>query len=370
METKERLTSLDAFRGFTIAGMMLVNNPGSWSNIYPQLKHAEWHGWTFTDWIFPFFLFIVGVAMVFSFSKVTTEEKNKVYIKIIKRALLIYAFGFFLSGFPYFNLSKIRVVGVLQRISFCYFFTSIIYLNTKSYKSRVGWILFLLFFYWAVMEFFPVPGIGAGLYEKGKNFSNWFDSITLTGHMWSQTKTWDPEGIFSTLPAIATTLFGVLTGEFIRSKKSENEKTIYLFFTGQIFLLIGLIWDNYLPINKSLWTSSYSVFMTGWALVVLSFLYFLIDVKGYKKYAKPLVIFGLNPLIVFILAGVFARLMGLIKIQTEPEKFISLHQYLYHNYFTQVGSPINASLLWAICFMLLMYLISWGMWKKKIILKV
>lgn len=220
------------------------------------------------------------------------------------------------------------------------------------------------------MEFFPVPEIGAGLYEKGKNFSNWFDSITLTGHMWSQTKTWDPEGIFSTLPAIATTLFGVLTGEFIRSKKSENEKTIYLFFTGQIFLLIGLIWDNYLPINKSLWTSSYSVFMAGWALVVLSFLYFLIDVKGYKKYAKPLVIFGLNPLIVFVLAGVFARLMGLIKIETEPEKLISLHQYLYQNYFTQVGSPINASLLWAICFMLLMYLISWGMWKKKIILKV
>ncbi|MDA0987226.1 MAG: heparan-alpha-glucosaminide N-acetyltransferase domain-containing protein [Bacteroidetes bacterium] len=365
MELKERSTSLDAFRGFTIAGMIIVNNPGSWSNIYPQLQHAEWSGWTFTDMIFPFFLFIVGVSIVFSLSK----PENRNLKKILIRSLLIYAFGFFLSGFPYFNLSKIRLVGVLQRISFCYLAVTLIYLNVKSRNVKTIILLFCLIFYWLMMEFYPVPEVGAGFYDKGKNFSNWLDLQILEGHMWSQTKTWDPEGIFSTLPAIATTLFGAFTGEFLQSKLSKEEKTIWIFIAGQLLLFIGLVLDNFIPINKNIWTTSYSIFMTGWALTIFSIFYFINDVKYYKWWAKPFVIFGLNSILVFVLSGVIARLFSLIKI-TELESPISLHTFLYQKYFEPLASPINASLLWAISFLSTMYLVCWILWKKKIFLKI
>ena len=220
------------------------------------------------------------------------------------------------------------------------------------------------------MEFYPTPEIGAGIYEVGKNFASWLDSKILTGHMWSVTKTWDPEGLFSTIPAIATTLLGVLTGEFLRSTKPETEKVIWLFLAGEVLLFLGLIWNEVLPINKSLWTSSYTIFMAGWALVIFSTFYFLIDIKNYKKIFQPLVIFGLNPIAVFVLSGLIAKSIGMIKVERSDSKIISLQSFLFQNYFLPLASPINASLIFAICFMLLMFFIAWMMWKKKIFLKV
>ncbi|HEY5774630.1 MAG TPA: heparan-alpha-glucosaminide N-acetyltransferase domain-containing protein, partial [Xanthomonadales bacterium] len=197
----QRLLSLDFFRGITIAAMILVNNPGSWSHVYPPLLHAQWHGWTPTDLIFPFFLFIVGVSITLAFStrKANHEPAKTLYGKIIRRSFILFLLGLFLSGFPFFDLSSIRIPGVLQRIAVCYFFAAVVFLNFDV-KTQAAWAVALMLIYWAAMAWFPVPGIGAGSYEKGANFSAWVDSLFLQGHMWSQTKTWDPEGIISTLP--------------------------------------------------------------------------------------------------------------------------------------------------------------------------
>ena len=366
-----RLTSLDVFRGATIAGMILVNNPGSWSYVYSQLRHADWHGWTFTDLIFPFFLFIVGVAIVFSFSRRVElgYSKVKLFWKVVRRSLILFALGLFLNGFPTFDLSTIRIMGVLQRIAICYFFASVIFL-TSSLRGLVFWSVVLLFVYWGLMEFVPVPGIGAGLYEKGKNFAAYVDSLILSGHMWSVTKTWDPEGIVSTIPAISTTLFGVLTGHWLRSKRSEIEKSLWLFIMGNLGLFIGAVWNSWLPINKNLWTSSYAVFTAGFALIVLGFCYYFVDVRGYKKFTYPFVVYGMNAITVFVLSGIIGRLSTYFKVSLSDGSTTTVKNYIYENFFASWLGPMNGSLAYAIAHVLLMYFLMWILYKKRIFIKI
>jgi predicted acyltransferase len=379
----ERLISLDAFRGFTIAGMILVNNPGSWSHIYPQLEHAEWNGWTFTDWIFPFFLWIVGVAMTFSFAvrSAKGDSKEKILLNVIRRSCIIFLLGLFLSGFPFgllwnhtFHFSTIRIPGVLQRIAVCYLIASIIYLFT----SMRGVIIAIgaLFVSYALMMFYiPVPEIGAGLFEKGRNFAAYFDSLFLSGHMWSATKTWDPEGIVSTLPAIATTLFGALTGDYLRqSTHSKTEKSAWMFVFGAGMLLVGAIFDMWMPINKNLWTVSYSIFMGGWALCVFGIFYFLIDAQGIKKWAHPFVVYGMNAIFVFVLSGILGRMLTLIKfnVQLSDGSFmdVPLKTIITQNLFEPYFSPLNASLLFAVMWIIGLYAVVWVMYKKRWFVKV
>jgi predicted acyltransferase len=370
MEKQQRLLSLDFFRGFTIAGMILVNNPGSWSHIYPPLEHAKWHGWTPTDLIFPFFLFIVGVAISLALSgkKERQESKKELYKKIIRRTLLLFGLGLFLSGFPFFDLSIIRIPGVLQRIAVCYLIATVIFLH-GSIKTQATWAVGFLLVYWAGMEWFPVPDIGAGLYEKGANFSAYIDSLFLQGHMWSQTKTWDPEGLFSTLPAISTTLFGVLTGHLLRSKKEKIEKAVIMLIAGNIAIGIGMAWSHWLPINKNIWTSSYAVFMSGMALVVLGISYYVIDVKGWQKGIKPFRVYGMNAITVFVLSGVVGRLLYLIKWQSA-DGVITLKGWLMQVFFDSWLSPINASLAYALTFIFISYLAMYFLYKKNIFIKV
>jgi predicted acyltransferase len=375
----KRLMSLDAFRGATIAGMILVNNPGSWSIIYPQLRHATWHGWTFTDWIFPFFLWIVGVAMTFSFARRVEEggDKKALFGHVVRRAAIIFGLGLFLTAFPFgllghnFSLSTIRIPGVLQRIAICYLIGSAIFLTT-SLRGQVLWILGLLASYWLMIHLIPVPGYGAGLLEPTGNLCWYVDSNLLSGHTWTGAPApgFDPEGIVSTLPAIATTLFGVLTGHWLRSGRSGEEKTAWMFVAGNVLLLLGAILDIWLPINKNLWTSSYSVFMAGWALVCLAVFYWLIDVKGYTRWATPFVIYGMNAIAVFVLSGLVGKLLYLVKFTMADGTVVTLKTVIYQNIFEPIASPLNASLLFAICFVLLMYAVAWFMWKKKWFLKV
>jgi predicted acyltransferase len=377
----QRLVSLDAFRGATIAGMMLVNNPGTWSTIYPQLRHAEWHGWTFTDWIFPFFLWIVGVAITFSFAKRVQAgaDKGKLLAHVFRRAAVIFALGLFLAGFPFgllfghqFSFATIRIPGVLQRIAVCYLIASFIYLYTGSWRSRLGWTAALLAGSWALMKLVPVPGYGAGVLDPLGNLCWWVDSNLLAGHTWrgAPAPGFDPEGIVSTIPAIATTLFGVLTGEWLRSNHTPEEKTAWMFVAGNVLLVLGAIMDMWLPVNKNLWTSSYSVLMAGFALVCLATFYWVIDVKGYSRWAKPLVIYGMNAITAFVLAGVIGRTLGLIKLPGADGNPQSLQQWIFQTFYVPLASPLNASLLYAVSFMLLIYAISWIMWKRKWFLKV
>jgi predicted acyltransferase len=367
-----RLLSLDFFRGSTILAMILVNNPGSWSHVYPPLLHAKWHGWTFTDLIFPFFLFIIGVAIVYAFSKRISSGAPKIdlYKKIIRRTLIIFALGLFLSGFPYFDFSTIRIMGVLQRIAICYLVASIIYLHT-DWKGQLGWAIGLMLAYWAMMEWIPVPGVGPGSYEKGANFAAYIDSMFLEGHMWSVSKTWDPEGIISTIPAISTTLFGVLTGHWMRSDKSPIEKTLGLFIAGNFMMFVGSVWSWVLPINKNIWTSSYTVMMAGLALICLGFSYYFIDVrKGSKKWLQPSLVYGMNAITVFVLSGIFAKILYLITLTQADGPQITLKGWIYQNLYASWLGDINGSLGFAITFIVIMYLLMLILYKKKIFIKI
>ncbi len=367
-----RLLSLDFFRGTTILAMILVNNPGSWAYVYPPLLHAKWHGWTFTDLIFPFFLFIVGVAIVYAFSKRLSSGTPKIdlYKKIIRRTLILFALGLFLSGFPYFDFSTIRIMGVLQRIAICYFVASIIYLHT-DWKGQLGWAIGLMLAYWAMMEWIPVPGIGPGSYEKGANFAAYIDSMFLEGHMWSVSKTWDPEGIISTIPAISTILFGVLTGHWMRSDKNPIEKTLGLFIAGNFMMFVGSVWSWVLPINKNIWTSSYTVMMAGLALICLGFSYYFIDVrKGSKKWLQPSLVYGMNAITVFVLSGIFAKILYLITLTQADGSQITLKGWIYQNLFVSWLGDVNGSLGFAITFIVIMYLLMLILYKKKIFIKI
>jgi predicted acyltransferase len=366
----DRLISLDVFRGLTIAGMVLVNNPGSWSHIYWPLKHAEWHGWTPTDLVFPFFLFIVGVAIPLAFGRRVEGggAKRDLYLKVLKRTLIIFALGLFLNGFPYFNLSAIRIPGVLQRIAVCYLLASIIFLKTRV-RTQLIIVVVLLLVYWLLMASLSAPGFAAGDLSKEGSIASFIDRMVLGNHVWSQGKVYDPEGLLSTIPALATTLLGVLTGQWLRTDKSDYEKVAGIFVAGVSCLVIGWAWNSFFPINKSLWTSSYVLFTAGLALQFLAFCYWLIDIRKYQRWARPFVVFGVNAIVLFVGTGLMARLMGLIKLPWGSSQ-ISLQGWIFQKLFLSWASPINASLAYAITFILLWLGLMWILYYRKIFIKV
>lgn len=382
MPKTERLISLDVFRGITVAAMILVNNPGSWSSVYAPLEHAEWNGWTPTDLIFPFFLFIVGVAITLSIGgKLERGEVRRGIISgVLRRSAKIFAIGLFLASFPFFHLSRIRIPGVLARIAVCFLFASLIFLFTSA-RGQAVTAAILLAVYWVLMKAAPVPSdyVAAviergGNPEKEANLAAYVDNTLLHGHLWSQSKTWDPEGLLSTIPAIATVLLGILAGHWIKSNRSAKEKIYGLAIGGAVCVIAGQIMNIWFPINKNLWTSSYVVFTAGLALIFLALCYWLVDYKGYKRLAFPFVVFGVNAIAVFVLSGLVARLMGLIKEGVaRPDGttgYVSLQSYYYENFFASWASPFNASLLYAIAFILLMYIPMHILYRKKIFIKV
>ncbi len=366
----KRLLSLDFFRGITIAAMILVNNPGSWAHVYPPLLHAQWHGWTPTDLIFPFFLFIVGVSINLAFSgkKDSQVPAKDLYGKIIRRTLILFALGLFLNGFPFFDLASLRIPGVLQRIAICYLVASLLFLHCGA-RVQALWAVAFMLIYWAAMQWFPVPGIGAGSYEKGANFSAWVDNLFLHGHMWSESKTWDPEGIFSTLPAISTTLFGVLTGHLLRQNLPAIKKLLIMLVVGGTAITIGFAWNHWLPINKNLWTSSYALFTSGMAMVAFGVSYYLIDARGWRKGIKPFCVYGMNAITVFVLSGIVGRLLYQVK-WSSGVGLITLKEWLVNSLFMPWLSPLNASLGYALCFVFLSYLAMYYLYIKQIFIKV
>jgi predicted acyltransferase len=364
-----RLLSLDAFRGITVAGMILVNNPGSWSNIYPPLRHAEWNGCTPTDLVFPFFLFIVGVSIHFGYqTKVADGLTKDVFLKILKRTLIIFALGVFLSLFPRFNFEVVRIPGVLQRIAVVFFFASILYLKTNWLTQlRVGVVLLVV--YYLMMTLIPVPGVGPPSLEPEANLGAWLDRLLLDGHLWVQSKTWDPEGILSTMPAIVTTILGMLTGKLLSSDEQPAEKMVWLFFIGSVLIVAGLGWGLFFPINKSLWTSSYALYTGGIAMQFLACCYWLIDVKGFKKWAMPFVYYGTNALFVFVVSGLMVKALARVKI-ADGDGEIGVLGYAYKYFYATWLSPINASLLYAITLVLIFLVILRWMYNRKWFVKI
>jgi predicted acyltransferase len=338
-----RIESLDAFRGATVAAMLLVNNPGTWSAVWGPLEHAEWHGWTPTDLIFPFFLFIVGI---------TTELSRKEPRRILRRGALIILCGLLLHAFPFFRLAELRYFGVLQRIGIVYIIAALI-----AYKASRRTILIItiviLLGYWAVLSLGPLQPPEATIAAQVDR------ALISTPHLWKQAKTWDPEGPLSTIGAVATALLGVLVTPWVRARNVKMLTIAGIAATG-----IGLFWGLFFPINKNLWTSSYVVFTAGCASLVLAIFLWIIDVRGAKRWARPLVVFGINPLIAFLGSGVMARLLGLIKIGG-----VTLHGLSYR-LFKPYFEPHVASFLWALLFIVVWLGILWLLARKGIVLKV
>ncbi len=357
-----RLSSLDAFRGLTIAGMILVNTPGTWESVYGPLQHAPWHGWTPTDLIFPFFLFIIGVAMTFSFGKFE-GPRRALYWKITRRSSIIFALGLFLNLFPEFDFANLRVAGVLPRIGVVYFFASIIFINT-SFRSLAWTTGGLLAGYWAMMALIPVPGHGAGVLTPEGNLAAYVDSFLLPGRMWQGT--WDPEGLLSTIPAIATTLLGVFAGHLLHSRSNRTEITAWLFVSGWALCLAGLFWGIWFPINKNIWTSSYVLFTAGAAHQFLGVCYWLIDVKNYGKWFRPAIAIGMNPIALYVLSGMLISVLYAIPIASGA----SVQSWIFQTLFASWASALNASLAFALSYVVLWWLVAELLYRRRVFIKI
>jgi predicted acyltransferase len=433
-----RVLSVDVLRGLTIALMILVNDPGDWSHVYKQLDHAEWNGFTLTDFVFPNFLFIVGASTIFSIASRMAKGDCRLTLTghLFRRALTIFAIKMLLSAFPHFHLTHLRIFGVLTRIAICYLIAGLICLavwNTRHRaRSLAAITAALLIGYWALMRFVPVPGLGLAsrwdaipthavpILDPVNNLAAWLDrSFNAFTRTWLHTgslynKTHDPEGLLSTLPAIATTLIGCITGLWLRTarnpgpvpvapqegrhseRRSESPYSASgaatitpvrglacLILFGLISLTLGLAWSPFFPINKNLWTSSYVLFSAGLSLLLLGLCYWLIDIRrlNQKPFGKallwPWLVFGSNAITAYVISNFLVELAIWIKVPAgawvvpaDPAKHISAWQWAYVHLFARHGSTYVTSLAFAVAFVALCFLPNWFLWRKKIFLKV
>ncbi|SFW55117.1 acyltransferase family protein [Cellulophaga fucicola] len=358
-----RVISVDIFRGITIVLMILVNTPGTWSSIYAPFLHADWHGYTPTDLVFPFFLFIVGISIVFAYHN--REVSGSTYRKITIRSLKLIGLGLFLGAFtlnfPFVkDFENIRFPGVLQRIGVVFFFSSILFMKIH-WKALLVVCVAILVGYWLWMGFVPINGVEPTFDRAPHNWANYIDLNVLGIHMWKAD--YDPEGVLSTLPAIASALFGVFTGLMLKSNK--NNKTGLLFGLGIGLLALGYIWDLYFPINKAIWSSSFVLVTAGWANIILSVIYYFSDVKN-KKFGGVFKYAGANAITVFFLSSFISKLFGLIKVDGT-----SLHGWLFKNLYVQDFMALKlSSLLYALTVVTFYVLLAYVLYRKKIFIKV
>lgn len=366
-ERSKRLVSLDVFRGITIASMILVNN--TTGRTHPQLTHIQWHGWHLTDLIFPFFLFIVGVAIVYSLAKQSEigVSRKDIYTKILTRAGLLIALGL-LINLPGHDLSDIRIPGVLQRIAICYVIVAVLVLNT-SMKWQAYASIGILVLYWLVIVLVPVPGYGAGVLDHEGNLPGYIDGIVLKGHTWEKSG-FDPQGILSTIPSISNVLFGALTGHWLMSKRIESEKVVGLFVLGNLALVASFVLEIWIPFNKKLGTPSFTIFIAGMALLFLGMCYWFIDVKGYKKWTTFFLVFGKNAIAVYFLSTILANILVTVRIAQQDGTSLSLPRFLSHTLLAPWAGTIGANLLYAMLYVLLWFGPMYILYKKKIFIKV
>lgn len=374
-----RLISLDVFRGLTIAMMIIANMAGVVPDVYPFLSHAPWNGCTPTDLVFPFFLFIVGVAMSFSLSKYSLESKlnSFVYFNLCRRAVILFTLGLLLNGFwnqgvGSFDLQSLRVMGVLQRIGLAYLFASLIVLKLPE---KTQWALagILLIFYWLTMMYIPVPDYGAGMLTREGNFGAFIDRLIIAKpHLYAGDGfnfRGDPEGLFSTIPAIVNVLFGYFAGQWMRKSTINSHTSMDLVLWGLCSLVVGMIWDGLFPINKKLWTSSYVLFSTGWGLVFLAACYDLIEVRKIKRWSKGFEIIGLNAIALFVASVFLIKVTVKLKIG-EGENAISVYNWIYRNLFASWVGNTNGSFLFALATLSLWYGLAFFMYRQRWFIKV
>jgi predicted acyltransferase len=375
---RERLLSLDVFRGLTIAGMLLVNNPGSWSHIYPPLRHAEWHGWTPTDLIFPFFLFIVGITTWISLEsrRARGADEGELLRQILRRGAIIILLGLLLNAFPFESsrIANLRFTGVLQRIGLAYLAGALLSFRT-SLRQQVVILGTILLGYFVLLTVVPVPGMyGTGLElidTKDGHLAAYIDRLVIgERHLWVGSRTWDPEGILSTIPAIGTVMLGVIAGRWIALREPLAERLSGLFAAGSLLMVAGLMWNWSFPINKNLWTSSYVLFTAGMGAATLATCMWIIERHRVTWWTKPFVIYGVNPILAFVGSGMMARLIySVIKVPYDGAT-VSLQSAIYQSLYASWLPPRLASLAFAFSFVLLWLGILWVLYKRRIFLKV
>jgi len=392
--SSQRLISLDALRGFTIAAMVIVNYPGSWSSAYAPLLHAKWHGLTATDLIFPFFIYIVGVSIAFAYTKRLEAKvpKKDIYKKILWRSFKIYAVGIFLWLWPEFDFGNIRWVGVLPRIAFVFLFGAVIFLNT-DWKKQIGIAVTILVGYWLILALIPVPideviqqalttgtvmsGHGgmpigeiqkiseefiAANFEPGVNLPAWIDRAALPGYLWEVT--WDPEGFLSTFPALVTTMIGMLIGRLLLTVKDQYKKLTYLFFIGFALLLVGELWSYIFPLNKNMWSSSFVLYTGGFATMGLAACILIIDVWNYKGWTTLGRVYGANAITAYVMAGMLTAVF-----YRDIWLGISLSRN-FMELMTGIGFPAKlASFMYALLYMLIICIPTYILYRKKIFIK-
>ncbi|HEX9562874.1 MAG TPA: heparan-alpha-glucosaminide N-acetyltransferase domain-containing protein [Gemmatimonadaceae bacterium] len=361
VQRRERLHALDVFRGLTVAAMLLVNQPGNWSAIYPPLAHAPWHGWTPTDLIFPFFLFIVGVTTHLSMEarRRRGDTEAELVRQIVRRSVLIVLAGLLLASFPWWPIERItgmRFPGVLQRIGVAYLAGALLTLR-GSVRRQVLILAGLLYGYWFAMTLLPVPGRGGLGYllldDPSASLAAWLDRAIFQSHLWPASVTWDPEGLLSTVPAVGTVMLGVFAGRWIGSEPPLADRLVGLFGAGALGMVLGLMWDWSFPINKQLWTSSYVLFTGGMAATVLATCIWMIDVRGFTRWTTPFAWYGRNPMIAFLGSGAMSRtIYSLIQIPHDGGT-ASLQQVIHGAAYASWLGPRDASLAFAVSFVLL-----------------
>ncbi len=368
-----RLVSLDILRGITIAFMILVNNNGDERYAYWPLKHALWNGWTPTDLVFPTFLFVAGLSLVFSFESRLAKGVSKIslFMHALRRSIILFALGLLVNGFPFFHLSTMRIYGVLQRFAICLLIASALYLWDRGAKSKIVVIVLALVGYWIIMRWIPVPGYGLPtrdipLLDPDANWVAFIDRHIFPGRLYEGTR--DPEGLLSNLPAIGTALLGMLTAMWLRTKKSPQAKFFGLFAGAIAGLVLGKIWGHWFPINKKLWTSSYVLFAAGWSLLGLSICYWLIEIKQWKKgWTFPWVVFGSNAIAVYVFSELLPALLGDVHVGSKHQ---SLGGVIYSHVFAHVPDRAFGSLLYSLCYVSVCFIPVLILYRKKIFIKI
>jgi len=355
----QRLVSLDAFRGCVMAFMIMVNNNGSEHAAYAQLRHSEWHGWTLTDTVFPSFVWIVGVAITLSLGKRLEAgvPRSRLLLTALRRATILFVLGVAVYAYPQFSLSTQRILGVLQRIAICYLAASAIYLWC-GVRGQIAWLIGLLTAYWLIMTFAPVPGFGSGRFDIEGNFAHYVDRIVLGTHNYRSTRDWDPEGIVSTLPAVATALLGLLAGRVLQLRRTLAERTTWMFLAGALLVAAAWALSFAMPINKKLWTDTFCLFMAGLDFTACAMFVWVVDGLGWKRPFQPAVIMGMNAIAIYLASEFGAELIEGVQPQ------------IYRAVFAPLASPANASLLYSLAFAGVMYLIAYVLYRRRWFIRV
>ena len=371
----KRLVSLDVTRGITIAFMILVNNGGSGRYSYSQLEHSAWNGWTLTDLVFPSFLFIAGISIVFSTESRLErgESKGALRLHVLKRSVILFLLGLVVNGFPLFHFGTLRIYGVLQRIAICFFFASLLYLwNSRAWVAATT-VGAALIGYWILMRWIPIPGIGVpthsvALLDPNQNWVAYLDRKLLPGRLYEGVR--DPEGLLSDIPAMGTILLGVLTGIWLRRPKSLSAKAAGLLIASISGLLLGSLWNVWFPINKKLWTSSYVLFAAGCTLLLLAICFYAVEIKQWTRgWTYPWLVFGSNAITAYVFSELLAGALSAVYVRNGA-KATDLQQLIYQRQFFPLVNPSFGSLLYAIAFVLVCFVPVLVLYRKKIFIKV